>query len=634
MQHMSLGRPSTPPMTPEIRAHHVHGSDGSEGSLDSRTLSDSYNAPPQEIHLYMPLALSVDGAAMPKYPIEDIDILVAVRNLFSFLVGQSLIATERRSSVFSIFMKISDLLRIYEFSNLDGSTFGEIANTSFDTYVEELGIADCRTSREKTIEAIVLGEKMRSVMLYNEAFVHGVGKWDDISGLGSPKMSLISPVTHNRMGRAAMDLSIREKNVRLKLKEFEFPAIFSGIMNSKTADEAKLVRFDAWRSAFMTTRKFVLSYYKHSYGAWPPSAKSKKNDLETSGLNRSVLKQLYHDFSAWYDLMVDRSSLTTRVAAGPALEEGEGEEPIQRALRRVLDEYDRSTPPVQPPVPFDVPILPSLTMTRSDYGTDPKKDAKARAKKVHSEELAKLLKQSSNPDARSLSLPFLDAFYEFEYKNAKGSNITELCDLRCGQWIFMYAVLESLPMLVVDAPAVKWTDHVEYFLCEPPRSGVPWAKNPDKIQRSWYGVAGTSGAMVSLPSDVIEHGVEGIFRRSHCWTMAEKWSKEAGGFIEAAVSETLHSTDATALPPPPGPRQTLSPSIGSRPTSPAGSDKRRSVLMLGLEQMPLPPGVQPESSPVLKANRAIPSHHLDPTKTFDSILGASAQPPPVKGKKK
>jgi len=58
------------------------------------------------------------------------------------------------------------------------------------------------------------------------------------------------------------------------------------------------------------------------------------------------------------------------------------------------------------------------------------------------------------------------------------------------------------------------------------------------------------------------------------------------------------------------------------------------VLMLGLEQMPLPPGVQPESSPVLKANRAIPSHHLDPTKTFDSILGASAQPPPVKGKKK
>jgi len=105
------------------------------------------------------------------------------------------VATEKHSSIFDIFMKISDILQHYDFSNVDGSTYGEVAAMSFDNYINELHMADMKSSREKTIEAIVLGERMRSVMLYTEAFVHG---WVSMrisrdSGTRSSSLSAPSP---------------------------------------------------------------------------------------------------------------------------------------------------------------------------------------------------------------------------------------------------------------------------------------------------------------------------------------------------------------------------------------------------------------------------------------------------------
>lgn len=127
-------------------------------------LNDSLELSPHEIHMYLPLTLSTDGAmpstgsGEPRHTSQDMELLIAVRNLFAFLLGQSLVATERSPTTFSMFLRISDMLKSYQFSNLDGSTFGEVANASFDSYVDELRLADVRSSREKTIEGIVLGE--------------------------------------------------------------------------------------------------------------------------------------------------------------------------------------------------------------------------------------------------------------------------------------------------------------------------------------------------------------------------------------------------------------------------------------------------------------------------------------------
>ncbi|CAO2652473.1 Nn.00g007560.m01.CDS01 [Neocucurbitaria sp. VM-36] len=598
----------------------------SDGSKGSRALSDAVEDDYTEKHLYMPIALSSDGAITSqedRLNSKDADTLVTYRNFFAFLIGQSLVATERQSDIFDIFLRIGDILSHYAFSNVDGSSFGEVAASSFDCYVDELALADVRHSREKTIEAIVLGEKMRSLSLYTEGFVHAAGKFDSIKEIESPKFAMISHKTATRLARAAMDLDNREATINGKLKDFEFPNIFAGIMNSAMASEGKIISFKKWRHAFMTTRSFVMDYYKTKYGSWLPKAKSKKNNLTTSGLNRLVLLEIYRDMSNLYDLLVDRKNLTNRTADG-FLAEDEGddiESVVQRALRKVLSEYDRSTPPVQPPVPFDLPLYPVSSRPKSG---DAKKDAKARSKKLNKDDVAKMLKQSHNIDAEQQT-PFLEAFQQFELKHASGATMDELWDLRSGQWLFVYAVIQSLPMLVVDAPGVRFTEGVEYFLCEVPRSGVPWGRDDTTRTRTWFGVAG-GAQVVSLPTDVVEHGVEGVFRRSHCWKKAQQWAANDTS-LTAAMQEL--NANATPLPPPPGLLDPASADARSRSRSP---DRRReSVMNLGLEALPLPPGVAPPlaSSPSLR-----PASSSDPSKTFDAILGTNADPSHSKDKKK
>lgn len=633
---LSIHDPATPPMSPRRNGETT----SSTSSHDSRGRYSNFSDSSQETQLYLPIKLSSDGAApeasMPRAEdraaMEDLQTLVDYRNFFAFLCGQSLVATERRSSFFSIFMTIAGILKSYQFTNVDGSTYGEVCHSSFDNYVDELGLADVRTSREKTIEGIVLGERMKNVLLYNEAFTHAVGKHNDLEALKSPKFNMISPVSQNRLVRASMDLDKRVASIRLIMTDFDFPFLFSGIMSSKTSIERKEgVRFDAWKESFLGMRRFMLGLLKHRYGDWPPKASSKKNTLETSGLNRLVLKDIYHDLSSMYNLLADRNNLTTRTIDGQSLDDTR-DEPVVRGLRAVLSEYDRSSPPVKPPVPFDLPKLPSLRTTRKDFGSgDAKHDAKAMSKKVKDDEISQMLRASWNEDA--VVTPFVNAYREMEKRAAHGCTAAEIEDLRIGQWIFMYTLLQALPMLACDAPGLKWTKAVEYFLCAPPRSGVPWAEQGSggagAGQRTWFSVGGAGGGVVSLPSDVVEHGVEGIYRRSHCWEMAEKWCA-ANPILSQALEMQQNSGGVEYEPELPGPPDSLRPA--SVYSNRSNSNKRHSSFGIGLEALPLPVGVTPDGSVPTQDRPRTPAHSVDASKTFDSILGGVADT--GKGKKK
>lgn len=628
---------NSPPMTPLDRL-----ADGDNDSSGSRRMPfddtpDDY----QELHLYLPIPLNSD-VTHPEAGItqEDTETLLLFRNLFAFLLGQSLIATPRSSSLFSILMDIATLLSRFEFSNFDGSNFGETVTTSFSNYCDELHLADVRKSREKTIEAIILGERLRFFPLYLEGFVHGVGKLDELKQLRSPKYSLINSTTQKRLERGFIDLDTRLRVLYSKLDDFDFPSVFSGIANSTSSFESKAVRFKAWKASFMEFRRFVLQYYRQKYGSWPPKARSKKNQFEESGLNRQLLKDLYNDFTNLYDLLVDRTSITTRTmdTAMEPVSLTEQKEVVTRALRQVESEYDRATPPVQPPIPFDVPQLPSIQPLHRKP-LDAKKEAKHRAKKLKDSDINTVLMASYNREGLRPN-PFMEAFMQFERRCAHGKNLDDLIDLRCGQWIFLYAVIQSLPLLVVDVPNVKYTDGVEYFLCIAPRGGAPWIHGENKTARSWFGVAGGAG-VVSLPSDVVVNGVEGIYRRSHCWQMAEQWA-DKDAIPEPPVAEDNYDNDSSISSPYPAhqssagsssepqPTPLLAPGGGLTPPpaiprthSPARRPEHRTSIYPGLEALPLPAGVTPMEPP------ARPISRFNPNMSFDDIL----KEVPKKGKK-
>lgn len=588
----------------------------------------------EEKHVYLPLGFDANlyHAGVPITG-DDFELVVLYRNFFAFLAGGALVATPRQVTLFSIFTCISSLLRRFCFSNVDGSTFGHIPATSFAGYCDELKLADIRGSREKTIEAIVLGEIMRSWQLYNEGFTHAVGRLPDIKSIKSPKYEKLSPVTINRLERASLDIEQRLMTLRTKLDDFDFPSMFAGIANSQSSTEAKLVRFKEWKVGFLDFRRFIISHYRRRYGAWPPKASSKKNKFEESGLNRVLLREVYKDFTDMYDTLVDRTSLTPRTADMPPMEEDaesqDMNESIQHAIRRVESEYDRATPPVMPPIPFDTPLVPQFAHSFNRTHVVVSDHTAMQSKKLSSSEVNEVLLGSYNRDNINASA-FIQDFFNHERRLGQGKTLDQIVDARCGQWLFMYAVLQSLPMTVVDARDLNFTELVEYFLCVGPRGGKPWMREDHSTSRAWYNVS-SGGGIVNLPADQIDHSVEGIYRRSHCWTVANKWvgATKSPALPPLQSAESLpspHLSGANSNPPylashhSPYSSPQLSPRFLPASTSleaPAlpSLAKIRSHLELGLEAVSEPP---PQAT--LK-----PAASFNPNITFDDILGGTTE---------
>jgi hypothetical protein len=572
----------------------------------------------KEYHLYFPISATV---ADPELSAQDVQALVDVRNLFAFLTGQVLIATRVCPTIFQIFQGIASLLKKFEFSNFDGSSYGDQATAGFNFYVDGLRLGDIRESREKTIEALILGECMRSPDLYSEAYTHAVGKYSALRNMNTSLFNQVSDITRKRLERSHHDLSQRQTSANLRLANFEIPSLFAGIATSTSSAEARFVRFKQWKNEYFSMRKEVISYYKDLYGQWPPKP-NRKNSFVEGGLNRLVLKGLYADLCDLYDLIVDREMLTTRGIDASDDQDASAVDPTAAALRKLLAEFDRCYPPVLPPIPFDVPKVPTMATIDPKYSSlGPKNKHKLATRKLKPNERTLILMKSYNPgDGLGPAQPFIQMYRAFEERESAGKTCLELTDMRYGHWIFLYSALQSLPLLAVDAPGLRYTDGVEYFLCQPAMGNLPWVEEGETVRREWYGIP-QSGGVVSLPSDIITHGVEGVYRRSHCWTVADRWlaaSPDSPRPTSFVADQLPPLRSLSPLAPPPGfggGELGLRPSARSGEARPrprvrtqglAPEDQRsrsrhsqRSSIAFGLERLSIPSGLETRSPSVM-----------------------------------
>lgn len=494
-----------------------------------------------EVNLYIPPPMphSQTSVADNDQDRPDLQRLIAVRNLFAFLTGQPLVGTKAHPTVFSAFLEISALLKEFDFMSMDGTTWGEAVDMSFGFYIAQLALADVRHSREKTLEGLILGERMKCWELYNEAYTHAVGKWQSIVSMKSPLTQHILPEVLQRLERANIDLRNRQANVNSRLEEFEFPALFAGVASSS---EFKNIRTNRWKNSFSRMRNFTLDYYKGLFGSWPPKARSKKNPFSENGLNRLVLKTLYADLCSLYDLLVDRDSLTPRVIdQAPEEVSAKENDPAIKLLRKILSEFDQSSPPVLPPIPFDVPKIPTMRSVQPKYDEMKEKDRAKFDRKIKEYEMQLVMHKSYNFDTDTVATPFLELFKDFDFDMAKGKNSGEMADNRMGIWLFLYVVIQSLPLLVVDAPDLQFTEGVEYFLCQPPMGNAPWIEDAGATRKAWFQIPGST-LQVELSADVVMFSTEATYDRSHCWEVAKLWD-------EAKFNG--ENADLLGLPPPP-----------------------------------------------------------------------------------
>lgn len=467
------------------------------------------NQAPKEGHLYFPVTRLMIPQNLQDAG-SDTDRLLGARNLIAFLLHKPLIASMRFPSEMAVFQGIANHLRDVDFFDDRGGDFGYTVAGAFAFYCEIYNLQDVRGSFQKMLQAVILGEAMRSRELYREGFTHCVGAYGD-KGIRAHKLfGMLSDATKQKIEREGLDLEHRQGSIKTRLQDFDFPHIFNGTAASKVTAESKTVRFTAWKSHFIAFRSFVLSYYKDLHGSWPPKS-GKRSGFHIPGLNRLVIKMLYGDLASLYDILVDREALTTRSLD---VEDVKGEDDMTQgqlellALRKIMSEHDRSSIPVTPPIPFDLPKLP--TPATLDAG-HPKRSAKAQVtaetRRLRPFEKLLVLAKAHNVSV-GMQTPFLRKYAEFEDEQASGSSIRDLRDQRFGYWIFLYAVLQSLPPLVMDAPGIRFTGGVEYFLCKPPVGLLPW-------QDGRY--------FRDYPSDAADNTAEAIYTRSHCWVAGANW---------------------------------------------------------------------------------------------------------------
>ena len=242
---------------------------------------------------------------------------------------------------------------------------------------------------------------------------------------------------------------------------------------------------------------------------------------------------------------------------------------------------------------------------KENYYSLPHKEQAKLERNLQEYEFLLILNKSYDFETSKLKIPFLEEFKDWERKETKGKSVSEMADQRIGYWLFLYVVIQCLPMLVVDAPGLKFTEGVEYFLCQPPKGHPPWmGAAPDR--KRWYEVSGGAG-YVELNADAVEFSIEGIYHRSHCWLAAKRWEADAAAaapleedaFSPLPAPQSVFADNDPGLPASPGLTgrsespmgSTTSLALRPRSGSPAGRSAYRSSVVMGLEPVNLPPSV-------------------------------------------
>ena len=303
--------------------------------------------------------------------------------------------------------------------------------------------------------------------LWREAFVHCTGQ------LSSLQITLewrdISPITKALIDRASLEIQVRVSKADSRLAQFDFGDMWP--MSSATAPSARL--------AYEKFQKFLIKHYASRFGSWPP---------HETRFTRSVYLHLQRDFGALYDYLVDHSAAwSNRQIVNPTQLHFKPDDD-QLQITGMLLRFDDAEG--HPHIPHPFPLIPTTSQQLGHQlstapGSPPVGKRQQRfftSSTPHTKRptpaAALALSEATNIGtlyATKTINPLVEAFSNHEKTYPE---YTAPSDARKGRWILIYGVLQTLATVAPDAPGIKWTEGVDYFLNPKLRGTPPWGELP------------------------------------------------------------------------------------------------------------------------------------------------------------
>jgi hypothetical protein len=479
---------------------------------------------------------------------------VTTRNVFALLYHASLVGLSLYQALFDLHS------RLEAYMPPEADNVGTILN-----YLSARGIDDVRNDPDTAVSLLAWseGSEVRWEEGWRESFLHCAGMYPRIEGCSDFKH--LTPITRALLERAYLETQLRVQAAEERLAEFQYGDMWPASV-AMTASSSGPVTSSPAKGAADRLQKFFVQHYSQKFGQWPPvtawqgqeasvmgQLAGDANGDEDTWLTRTVAQTLQKDFSALYDYLVDRDIVwdesETRSSRKWMMVSKSGNRGFEAdspdiPVTDMLIEFDNKLRFPHIPHPYAlVPESVPLAATNSSAsgkdglfgGVRSGRKASATGSGIGSVGAANSRSgalerriQLAYTEATNMCLlgsdfthsDLIDAFSKFEKADKVGDLDPSVA--RRGRWVLIYGILQTLASVSVDAPNVRYRDHVPYHLSPrlrgarlPPwRTAVPQHNNGSKQ----YPHHDTTGSMNEAAHEL-----------SYCWTVPRTWDQGNGG---------------------------------------------------------------------------------------------------------
>lgn len=400
-----------------------------------------------------------------------LDFYLAIRNLFAWMFRKPVVGEHLGSALITLM----DSMR--EFRSPDVDNVEDIMR-----YLEEEGYLDMANQPMHALAMVHLAEYYKLRDLYISAFAHCAGMSDCLYAL--PEYQAVSSITRKLLRGAQASVEAKLSKAATSLRDFLEDDLSESNIGLTAGGRAHLERF----------RTFLLAFYTHQLGYYPPSPVHTRNGM----WDPEIYRAMRSDFEALYDFLVDRTFTTTDSAS--FLSQG-GICALQSVHAFDLRHKYR-------PLPHPLPRLPEIASTTTSKRTSwfGRGDSKLRPDQRLLAHAA--LVKATNTRVPHVTRNALVAAYKIFEEDSLSSQIKfdrieklSQVDARKIRWILIYGVYQTLRSCT-DAPLeVRDTKCVGYSLAIPTTDLPPWKeKRRPSLLRTRSKKSASASAVSPAPS--------------------------------------------------------------------------------------------------------------------------------------